>query len=657
MEPYTDEENFQANNSNYNNGKRKRMESTTVVPAENAFMHPNGDSSHSNSYLSPAVTIANNITNSRWKIDFNETFNPFRRFNSRSEITNEIYLLSLTQDRVAINDRNHKGGSCVVLRCISSKHSNSCPFYCKIRKSPRDDLWYICSGLNSQHICIPFKVTVKKLYKLLLYRKEYMAKAAFQLISHMNITPDADALVPSEDEGLETELHSTDHNQVNPIINTVMSVVEQELRSEQANNVHATAQIDYVNDNIPNINSRDLNVNLNTHNNSLITDNRSNNHYDYGMNLNSTMNSHINTNTHNNSASIPGNMNMNNYSSITGTATATATTATTGSNNNSDNNYPTTYDINNPHNNNHTEYLIPDSIYPSSSHIQQNHLNVSSPPPSAAAATAATMIDMNVSSHGHIHGGNINGIMSTGNMLYAPDSSNSMGSRYNNNIHNHININNSNNIPTYPFPLLQTDMHTLISEGDHDITGIDIDQKYMKAYAIRGKNTYKCSTCGSNAHTRPTCPLNMNYTGGNMFYHPTRTSRPLASMGNLTHNVSWIPSMPINYEVNSMGMSSPCSPPPPLMYNTHAYPVITSVNNIIPKHGSFNINSTHPNIGNGMENGMGLSVGMSMGVPGYNDPVPMMSLIHSNINTNSTNSSIGTSIHNIHTVHMTNTYV
>ena len=51
-------------------------------------------------------------------------------------------------------DRKNKGGKSLVLRCLSYvKHNGSCPFYCKLRRSNRDSLWYVCVGFQSNHTC------------------------------------------------------------------------------------------------------------------------------------------------------------------------------------------------------------------------------------------------------------------------------------------------------------------------------------------------------------------------------------------------------------------------------------------------------------------------------------------------------------------------
>ena len=78
------------------------------------------------------------------------------RWKSRISASNDIKLLSYTQNRTCMLDRKNKGGKSLVLRCASYvKHSGSCPFYCKLRRSNRDSLWYICVGFQSTHTCEP----------------------------------------------------------------------------------------------------------------------------------------------------------------------------------------------------------------------------------------------------------------------------------------------------------------------------------------------------------------------------------------------------------------------------------------------------------------------------------------------------------------------
>lgn len=51
-------------------------------------------------------------------------------------------------------DRKNKGGKSLVLRCISAvKYDSRCPFYAKLRRSTKDDMWYICAGLEMVHNC------------------------------------------------------------------------------------------------------------------------------------------------------------------------------------------------------------------------------------------------------------------------------------------------------------------------------------------------------------------------------------------------------------------------------------------------------------------------------------------------------------------------
>ena len=51
-------------------------------------------------------------------------------------------------------DRKNKGGKSLVLRCTSAvKYDSRCPFYAKLRRSTKDDMWYICAGLEMIHNC------------------------------------------------------------------------------------------------------------------------------------------------------------------------------------------------------------------------------------------------------------------------------------------------------------------------------------------------------------------------------------------------------------------------------------------------------------------------------------------------------------------------
>ena len=51
-------------------------------------------------------------------------------------------------------DKKNKGGVSLVLRCSTAVKENSdCPFYAKLRRSKKDDFWYICQGLNKCHNC------------------------------------------------------------------------------------------------------------------------------------------------------------------------------------------------------------------------------------------------------------------------------------------------------------------------------------------------------------------------------------------------------------------------------------------------------------------------------------------------------------------------
>ena len=76
------------------------------------------------------------------------------RWSSRREATTQICLLSLSQGRACMVDRRNKGGRSMVLRCSSAVRSgSSCPFYCKVRRSPGDGKWYVCAGLRGTHLC------------------------------------------------------------------------------------------------------------------------------------------------------------------------------------------------------------------------------------------------------------------------------------------------------------------------------------------------------------------------------------------------------------------------------------------------------------------------------------------------------------------------
>lgn len=53
-------------------------------------------------------------------------------------------------------DRKNKGGKSLVLRCASAIRCESgCPFYAKLRRSNKDGMWYICVGLQQNHMCPP----------------------------------------------------------------------------------------------------------------------------------------------------------------------------------------------------------------------------------------------------------------------------------------------------------------------------------------------------------------------------------------------------------------------------------------------------------------------------------------------------------------------
>ena len=65
-------------------------------------------------------------------------------------------MLSLSQNRTTLLDKKNKGGKSLVLRCASAvKNNTDCPFYCKLRRSNKDDMWYICAGFQPMHNCEP----------------------------------------------------------------------------------------------------------------------------------------------------------------------------------------------------------------------------------------------------------------------------------------------------------------------------------------------------------------------------------------------------------------------------------------------------------------------------------------------------------------------
>lgn len=65
-------------------------------------------------------------------------------------------MLSLSQNRTTLLDKKNKGGKSLVLRCASAvKNNTECPFYCKLRRSNKDDMWYICAGFQPMHNCEP----------------------------------------------------------------------------------------------------------------------------------------------------------------------------------------------------------------------------------------------------------------------------------------------------------------------------------------------------------------------------------------------------------------------------------------------------------------------------------------------------------------------
>ena len=62
-------------------------------------------------------------------------------------------------------DRKNKGGKSLVLRCASAvRFGSDCPFYVKLRRSNRDDLWYICAGLHTRHKCVQTDITPSSVF-------------------------------------------------------------------------------------------------------------------------------------------------------------------------------------------------------------------------------------------------------------------------------------------------------------------------------------------------------------------------------------------------------------------------------------------------------------------------------------------------------------
>ena len=86
---------------------------------------------------------------------------------------NEIHLLSLSQKRACMMDRKNKGGRSLVLRCSTKVRGKAdCPFYCKLRLSGRDHMWYICTGFHGTHDCAMSRIPPRfdDVQKLLLLR-------------------------------------------------------------------------------------------------------------------------------------------------------------------------------------------------------------------------------------------------------------------------------------------------------------------------------------------------------------------------------------------------------------------------------------------------------------------------------------------------------
>ena len=85
-----------------------------------------------------------------------------RRWKTRKLASNEINLVSMTQNRATLQDRKNKGGKSLVLRCASAvKKDCGCPFYCKLRRSNKDGMWYVCTGLELSHCCAPSSIPPK----------------------------------------------------------------------------------------------------------------------------------------------------------------------------------------------------------------------------------------------------------------------------------------------------------------------------------------------------------------------------------------------------------------------------------------------------------------------------------------------------------------
>jgi hypothetical protein len=58
-------------------------------------------------------------------------------------------------------DKDNKGGSSVVLKCLSTiKYSVPCPFHCKL-KCRSDGRWYLASGFIDTHHCQPVDIPRK----------------------------------------------------------------------------------------------------------------------------------------------------------------------------------------------------------------------------------------------------------------------------------------------------------------------------------------------------------------------------------------------------------------------------------------------------------------------------------------------------------------
>jgi hypothetical protein len=63
-------------------------------------------------------------------------------------------LSSSQGNRECLVDKKNKGGKSLVMRCANfMKDTSDCGFYAKLRKSSKDEKWYICSGVHPLHTC------------------------------------------------------------------------------------------------------------------------------------------------------------------------------------------------------------------------------------------------------------------------------------------------------------------------------------------------------------------------------------------------------------------------------------------------------------------------------------------------------------------------